>query len=174
MKTIKRFSTILVALFISFVCRAQPGQLPQPVFGMPPGQSPTAPAVARDPANYLIRVEWKDAKGDAKSLEVLTADGHFEFNGLQKNSVKINENDVPVTLKLDGNLNALGEDKARLYLYLNRTVPFVTGSNSSGVSSYTQMSAGLQSNFIVKFGKPVVIQSDENGTISVLVKRLAD
>jgi hypothetical protein len=36
------------------------------------------------------------------------------------------------------------------------------------------MSVGLQSTFIVKFGKPAVIQTDENGQISVLVKRITD
>ena len=36
------------------------------------------------------------------------------------------------------------------------------------------MNVGLQSTFVVKFGKPVVIQTDENGEISVLVKRIED
>ena len=42
------------------------------------------------------------------------------------------------------------------------------------MSTYSQMSVGLQSTFVVKFGKPVVIQNDENGEISVLVKRVED
>jgi hypothetical protein len=34
------------------------------------------------------------------------------------------------------------------------------------------LSVGLDSTFVVKFGKPVVIQTDENGEITVLVKRI--
>jgi hypothetical protein len=34
------------------------------------------------------------------------------------------------------------------------------------------MSVGLQSTFIVTFGKPAVIQNDENGQITALVKRM--
>jgi hypothetical protein len=33
------------------------------------------------------------------------------------------------------------------------------------------MSAGLTSHIIVTYGKPVIIQNDENGQISVLVRR---
>jgi hypothetical protein len=33
---------------------------------------------------------------------------------------------------------------------------------------------GLTSNIIVTYGKPVIIQSDENGQISVLVRRVVD
>jgi hypothetical protein len=34
------------------------------------------------------------------------------------------------------------------------------------------LSVGLNSTFVVKFGQSQVIQSDENGDISVLVKRV--
>jgi hypothetical protein len=30
---------------------------------------------------------------------------------------------------------------------------------------------GLQSTFIITFGKPLAIQTDDNGTVSILVKR---
>ena len=65
----------------------------------------------------------------------------------------------------------------KLQLFLGRTVPYVTsthGSGSNTSSSYSQLSVGLQSTFIVKFGKPAVIQTDETGEISVLVKRMKD
>jgi hypothetical protein len=68
---------------------------------MPP-PPPFAPA--KEPVNYLIRVEWKEPKGDPKFLEVLTTEGQFNLNTIQKNSVKINNNDVPVTLKFSGTL----------------------------------------------------------------------
>ena len=142
-----------------------------------PGMPPRAAAPTQDLANYLIRVEWKEPKGDARFLEVLTTEGHFDLNTIQKNSVKINNNEVPTTLKFEGTLTALNDEKGRLQLYLGRTVPYVTGTYGNGASvssSYSQMSVGLDSTFIVKFGKPVTIQNDESGQISVLVKRLTD
>lgn len=151
-----------------------PAPSPRPPTPPPPAASPaTAAAPARDAANYLICVEWKDAKGETNSLEVLTTEGQVSFDGLQKNSVKINNNDVPATLKLNASLSVISEEKGRLQLFLGRTVPYVTGSYNGG-SSYSQMSVGLQSTFLVTFGKPVVIKSDGDGTITVLVKRLAD
>ena len=140
-------------------------------------QSPSSSsaAVAKDSYNYLIHVEWNDLKGDPKTLEVLTTDGEVEYNGLQKASVRINSNDVPVTLKLTGTLTVLDWNKGRLQLYLGRTVPYVTSvGNGQAMSSWSQMSVGLQATYIVTFGKPLVIQTDENGTISILVKRLTD
>lgn len=174
----KTFSTLLIALFVACVGQAQPSPLPPRSPGFPPPGGPFAPTVAaKDPVNYLIHVEWNDVKGDPKSLDVLTTEGGVQYDGLQKNSVKINNNDVPVTLKLSGTLTALNDEKGRLQLFLGRTVPYVTGTMGSGpgaMSSYSQMSVGLQSTFVVKFGKPEVIQNDENGTITVLVKRMAD
>ena len=137
---------------------------------------PPSAAVAKDTYNYLIHVEWNDLKSDPKILEVLTTEGAVEYDGLQKASVKINNNEVPVTLKLTGTLTVLDWNKGRLQLYLGRTVPYVTsvGNALSPMASYSQMSVGLQATYVVTFGKPLVIQTDENGTISLLVKRLAD
>jgi hypothetical protein len=161
MKTILLF---LSALLLAATVYCQPASAPPAV-------------VAKDTYDYLIHIEWNDLKGDPKTLEVLTTDGQVEYDGLQKTSVKINNNDIPVTLKLTGTLTVLDWNKGRLQLYLGRTVPYVTGTSGSGfgaMSSYSQMSVGLQATYIVTFGKPLVIQSDENGTISVLVKRLTD
>jgi len=172
----KTLPLILVALLVAVACQSQPlpsMPVPRPQMGPPPA----ATAPAKDPVNYLVRVEWKEPKGDPKSLEVLTTEGQFSLDTIQKNSVKINNNDVPVTLKFSGTLRELSDDKGRLQLFLGRTVPYVTGTSGSGsntFSSYSQLSVGLDSAFVVKFGKPVVIQTDENGEISVLVKRIQD
>jgi hypothetical protein len=62
-------------------------------------------------------------------------------------------------------------------LWLARKVPFVTGAIATGgknapvSSSYQYCSLGLNSNFVVTFGKPLVVQADENGEVSILVKR---
>lgn len=180
----KTLPLILVGLMVAFVCQSQPAPAPapppplRPPVGLPPGRILAPPAVAaKDPVNYLIRVEWKEPKGNPRFLELLTTEGQFNLNTIQTNSVKINNVDVPITLKFSGTLNALDEEKGRLQLFLGRTVPYVTGSysGSSGAnSSYSQMSVGLDSAFIVKFGKSQVIQSDENGQISVLVKRMEE
>jgi len=169
----KTFPLILVAMLVAFASQAQ---LSRP--GLPPVSPSVAPAaVATDPVNYLIHIEWTEPKCDPKTLEILTTEGSFEYNGIQKNSVKINGDDVPVTLKLSGEISVHNDDSGRLQLFLGRTVPYVTGSRGSGsnsISSYSQMSVGLQSTIIVRFGKPVVIKNDENGKISVLVNRMAD
>jgi hypothetical protein len=161
----KTFPRILAALLVAVACHAQPQ----------PGAPAPAVAPAKDPVNYLIRVEWKEPKSDPKFLEVLTTEGRFELDTIQKNSVKINNNDIPVTLKLTGTLSALNDEKGRLQLFLGRTVPYVTGTSGFGPStssSYQQMSVGLESTFMVQFGKTVVIQTDESGQISILVKRI--
>ena len=167
----KTLPLILVALLVAVASPAQP-QLPPPQ--QPPG-APPAIAAARSPVNYLVRVEWKEPKSDPKFLEILTTEGAFELNTIQKNSVKINNNDIPVTLKLSGTLNALNDEKGRLQLFLGRTVPYVTGTagfGSSTSASYQQMNVGLESTFMVQFGKPIIVQTDENGQISILVKRI--
>jgi hypothetical protein len=178
-------SILTAVLFLTVAAQAQPamsGQAPptfqQRLQTIVAAQGAPPPAVAaREPGNYLIRVEWKEPKGDPQFLEVLTTEGNFNLDTVQKTSVKINNNDVPVTLKFSGTLTALNDDKGRLQLYLGRTVPYVTGSFNNGMgtsASYSQLSVGLQSTFIVAFGKREVIQNDENGQISVLVKRMKD
>lgn len=167
---------IIVTLLAAIASQAQSAPPLPPPMAPPPG-APLAAAVAKDPVNFLIRVEWKEPKGDPKFLELLTTEGRFELDTIQKNSVKINNNELPVTLKFSGTLAALDAEKGRLQLFLGRTVPYVTGTYSGGsspTSTYQQMSVGLESTFVVRFGKPVVIQTDENGEISVLVKRLAN
>jgi len=90
-------------------------------------------------------------------------------------AVKINNSDVPTTVKLTGTLTELNPEKGRLQLFLGRTMPYVTSTYTGSVggqsSSYSQLSVGLASIFIVTFGKPLIIQTDDNGTVSILVKR---
>lgn len=166
-------------LFTTVLAQAQPIPAPLPggprAPGMPPAAVPAA-APAAEPVNYLIHVEWTDPKGEAKSLEVVTTEGTFDVDTIQKTTVKINNADIPTTLKFNGSIRPLAGDHARLQLFLGHTVPYVTGNTGgmAGTSSYSQMSVGLQSTFIVKFDKPLVIQTDENGRISVVVKLLAD
>ena len=168
--------TLPILTLIWIIALASPAQ---PVPGQP--RPPIAPArppqaePAKDPVNYLIRVEWKEPKGEPKFLEILTTEGNFSLDTIQKNSVKINGNEIPSTLKFSGDLTDLNGEKGRLRLFLGRTVPYVTGSYGSGAgaqSSYSQLSVGLNSTFVVQFGKSQVIQSDENGIISVLVTRV--
>lgn len=163
----KTLHLLIAVLLINLVSQAQPtpGGLRSP--GVPAGVA----EAAKDPVNYVIHVEWKDAKADPRVLEILTAEGNFSLDTIQKNTVKINGNDVPTTLKVSGSLRVISDEKGRLELFLGRTVPYVTGSGPGGMSSYSQLSVGLSSNFIVKFGKAQTIQSDENGEILVTVKR---
>jgi hypothetical protein len=142
----------------------------------------TAPLPAEPPpdtnasVNYVIKVLMKSAKGDTSSLQVTTVDGSFELDTLldtpRKNSVKINNADIPTTLKLSGTLTIINGQKGRLKFFLGRTVPYVTSTfNNGSSSSYSQLSVGLASTFVVTFGRPLVIQVDDSGEVSVLVIR---
>ena len=162
----KTISLVTLALFLSVVGQAQP---------TPPSSQAAVPA--KYLVNYVIRVEWKDPKSDSKFLEVMTTPGNFQLDTIQKTSVKINNNDIPVTLKLTGTLAAFDDQKGKLQLFIGQSVPYVTGTYGGGLatsSSYSSMSVGLQSTFAVTFGKPLTVQIDDNGEISVLVKREAD
>ena len=145
-----------------------------------PPAGPTTGSVSasnntNEPANYVISVQWKDTKMGSTFVQVMTADGPFNLDALEHNTMKINGPDIPTTLKLSGDLAVLTPEKGRLKLYIGRTVPYMTGStkgpSGSAPSTYQQLSVGLDSTFIVTFGKPLVIQGDENGQISILVKR---
>jgi hypothetical protein len=115
----KKLHLFLVLVFATVICQAQPV----------PGHPPGPPAdVAKEPVNYIIRVEWHGDKEGSKFLQLLTTEGQFNLDTIQKNSVKINDNDIPVTLKMSGSLTALDGDKGRLQLFLGRTVPYVTGT----------------------------------------------
>lgn len=171
----KTIPLILFAALFAVAAQAQP-TLPPPPMMVPPKMAPTA-APVKNLVNYLVRVEWKDAKDDPKFLEVLTTEGRFDLNTFEKNSVKIGKSDIPVTLKLQGTLTDLNGKQGKLDLFLGRTVPYVTstyGSGSNKSSSYSQMQVGLSSSFIVTFGKPLVIQNDGNGQVILLVKRVVD
>ena len=142
--------------------------------GMPPPAMPQ-PLPDKDIVNYVIRVEWKDATRGTNALQIVTTEGSFQLDTVS-GAVKINNADVPTTVKLSGQLNELNPEKGRLQLFLGRTVPYVTStfSGPGGGSSYSQLSVGLNSNFVVTFGQPLVIQADDNGEVTILVKRMAD
>jgi hypothetical protein len=162
----KSVSFVVIILFIAVTCQAD---LPMT---HPPGLSPTAVTNQgnNDAVNYTIRVEWKDAKKGASSIQLETTEGQFELDTLS-GTTKINDTDIPNTIKLNGTLTELSTEKGRLALFLGRTVPYVSSTYAGNSSSYAQLSVGLQSTFIVTFGKPLIIQTDDNGTVSILVKR---
>ena len=124
------------------------------------------------PVNYVVKVLMEDSKGETSSIQVTTVEGSFTLDTIQKNSVKISGTDIPTTLKLEGTLTALSNQKGLLKIYLGHTVPYVTStSNNGGFSSYSQLSVGLDSSFVVTYGKPLVVQLDDSGEVSVLVTR---
>jgi hypothetical protein len=136
--------------------------------------SAAPPEETNAPVNYVIKVLMKDAKGNSSSLQVTTIAGQFQLDTLQKNPAKVGNMEVPSTLKMTGTLAVISEQKGQLKLFLGRTVPYVTstynnGSPSGNSSTYSQLSVGLDSAFVVTFGNPLVIQVDDNGEVSVLV-----
>ena len=131
-----------------------------------------APAGTNAPVNFVIKVQARDAKGVVSSLQITTLAGDFELDTLQKASVKINNADIPTTLRLTGTLTPVNDQKGLLKLYLGRTVPYVTGTlNNGSAASYAKMSVGLNASFVVRFGQPLVVQVDDSGEVSVLVTR---
>ena len=155
-------------LAVGSVALAQPSVQPAP--GSP------SPAVTKEAVNYVVKVEWKTADGTASSLQVTTTEGSFELDTFRKSTVKINNSEIPTMLKLSGTLTTINAQKGRLKLFLGHTVPYVTstfngGSTTGTASSYSQMSGGLDSTFVVTFGKPMVIQVDDNEKVSILVTR---
>jgi len=169
MKTPSLLAMLLLGTIAAFA------QLPpQPAPALPVRPVQPAPPAPRDTANYLITVKWVDSKAGTNSLKVLTSEGSFSLDTIHS-SVRINENDIPTTVSFNGSINPLGPEKAGLKVFLGRTVPYVTGTYSGGTgggsSSYQQMRVGFDSAFTVTFGKPLVIQADQNGEVSILVKR---
>jgi hypothetical protein len=162
---VKSIRLLAIILLLAVTCQADP-----------PITSPSGllPIVTKDAVNYTIRVEWKDTKKGASSIQLETTEGQFELDTLS-GTTKINDSDVPNTIKLSGTLTELNVEKGRLQLFLGRTIPYVTstyaGSAGMKSSSYSQLSVGLQSTCIVTFGKPLTVQTDDNGTVSILVKR---
>jgi len=167
----------LVAAIITMVwagtCQAQPPTTPLPA-DAPSVASPSTLST-NEPANYVISVQWKDTKLGSSFVQMMTAEGPFNLDALEHSTMKIKGPDIPTTLKLSGSLTLLSPEKGRLKLFIGRTVPYMTGASQgpggSTSPSYQQLSVGLDSTFIVTFGKPLVIQGDENGQISILVKR---
>ena len=140
-----------------------------------PGAPTPAEDESKDKSNYTVRVEWKDSQGTAHHLEVLTTEGSFDLDTFL-GKVKIDEMEIPTTIHLKGTLIVLSPEKGRIQLFLGRTVPYVTSTYAGGgpgkSSSYQQMQVGIGSTFMVTFGKPMVIKSDDNETVTLLVKRV--
>ncbi|MGD0351306.1 MAG: hypothetical protein ABSB84_13490 [Verrucomicrobiota bacterium] len=170
----KPFHFLIIATLGAVVCQAEPPPASQPAGTLPTASPPTV-TNTNEPANYVISVQWKDTKMGSRFLQVMTTEGSFNLDALEHSTMKINGPDIPTTFKLSGNLTLLGPEKGRLKLFIGRTVPYMTGASKgpggTTPSSYQQLSVGLDSTFIVTFGKPLVIQGDENGQISILVKR---
>ena len=166
--------TALVALSGNALAQA-PGQLP-PVRRLP-GSPPPGPPLDAESVNYQIRVQWKEAGGSSNQLQIVTAEGNFKINTAQVGKVKINNSDLPITLNFSGDLEVLSADTARIRIFLGRTLPYVTGTTTGAPGGMIhqqvqQLQLGLDSNVVVTFGKPLVIQADEREEITLTVKRL--
>jgi hypothetical protein len=159
----------LLALTLFIAAASQSAPTPP----APPSAGASATAEAQQPVNYAIRVEWKDSRAGTNALELVACDGNFNLDTIA-GMVKVGESEVPTTVKMSGSLDVLNSEKGRLQLFLGRTVPYVTstGSAPQKFSSYSQMSVGLNSRFVVTFGKPLVVQSENSGAVTILVKRL--
>jgi hypothetical protein len=173
---LKTTSLLLVLFFASIAAFTQPTPQPEPRAN--PGRTiqgaEATPAKPQDTANYIITVKWTDPKGETKTIQLITSEGSFTLDTIQA-SVRIDDNDIPTTVSINGTITPVNTEKGVLKLFLGRTVPYVSSTYNAGAgktsSSYQQLRVGLSSTFTVKFGKSVVIQADENGEVSVVVKR---
>src|SRR5215472_5255283 len=165
----KALSLLTVLLSLAFTGQAQfAGQPWSPAPKTAPASS--APEAAKSTNNYSIQVVWREAAGATNTLRVLTGEGTVEVSTLA-GSMKTNNLIIPISVHLSCSITALGNDKAQLRFFLGRTVPIFSGSQNAGSPTYTQQSVGLQSTFTVTLGKPLTVQTDNNGEISILVKR---
>ena len=162
-----------IAMLCTVTCQADPPAAPP----APTSATLSQPAdIKAEAVNYIIRVQWKDAKGATNLFQIVTVAGEFKMDAIQPLSVKINNSDVPVIVTLTGRLTVLSPEKGQIYLVLGKKMPIVvstsgTGRTNSPVSSYQYCDFGLKSTIVVTFGKPLAIQADENGEVSLLVKR---
>ena len=168
----KLFPLAILGLLFPIVCHSQVVYPPPPTPSTPMAQPPST-----NTSNYAIQVQWKTSKGETNTLRLLTTEGQFSLDSVQTNRVKLNNNEIPVTLRFSGALTVLSPEKGRLNLFLGRTVPYVTGVNVGGgatSATYQQMQAGLNATYFVTFGKPLVIQSDDNEQVTLVVIRMDD
>ena len=141
-----------------------------------PGVSQTnsAPAApAKPPVNYLIKVQWKDAKGTSQHIDVLTTEGKVQLNTALGDKVKIDENEIPVTVTFNAALRSLGPDKCQVDFFLGRTMPYITGTSfgpGQSRSQYQERQIGFNTSVVATLGKTLVVQSDSNAEVSLLVK----
>ena len=169
MKLLPLFALNLLAVV---VCQGQV------IYPPPPSPStPTTLPAFTNTANFAIQIQWRTSKSETNFLRLVTTEGLFNLDTVQTNRVKVNTNEIPVTVRVSGMLTVIAPEKGRLNLFLGRTVPYVTSVNVGGSttsSTYQQVQAGLNSNYTVTFGKPMVIQSDGNEEITLLVTKLED
>jgi hypothetical protein len=163
-----------LCLFTAATILAQP-QPPQPPRPLPKAAEAAArEGTEKDFSNYRISVSWSDTKAGTNFLQVLTAQGNFTLDTVQS-MVRIGNNEVPTTVSFNGTLSEISEQKVKLTVFLGRTVPYVTGTYATANSqnqSYQQLRVGLNSTLSVTLGKPVVIQSDQNGDVTLTVRRM--
>ena len=138
-----------------------------------PSRAP-AQAALTNQANYVLRLEWKETNAPPRSLQVTSTEGTFQLNTSQPGAAKVGDTDYSISVTVNGDLTVLNPDEGRLRLFLGRTVPYATarsGSGSNAPTTIQQRQEGLTVTVVVTFGKPLVLQKDENGEVTVLVKR---
>jgi hypothetical protein len=146
---------------------------------MPTHASPTPPQpyAATNAADYVVRVTWTRDKDTTQFLQVMTTEGNFQLSTSLPTAAAVQATQVQVpssNVNFGGELKVINSEQARLSVSLGRSVPIIeghTGPSGSSTSTYQWHQEGLSSSFIVTFGKPMVIQKDPNGEVSVLVKR---
>lgn len=162
-----------IAMLCTVTCQADPSAAPS---APTPSTLSQPAAIKAEAVNYIVHVQWKDAKGTTNLFQIVTVAGEFKMDAIQPLSVKINNSDVPVIVTLTGRLTVLSPEKGQIYLALGKKMPIVTSTSGAGrtnspVSSYQYCDFGLKSTVVITFGKQLVIQADENGEVSLLVKR---
>ncbi len=166
MRQLKTLACVLVVAGGVVACCGAPPPMGMPGFAPPPQWPSTA---TTNLVNFVVRVEWKNKNEPSQSLQVLTTEGNFHLNTSQPGVLKINGSELPASISLEGDLRVFDAERGRLQLFLGRNVPYETSSGST--STIQQRQEGLNCAFVVTFGKPVIIQKDANGEVSVLVER---
>lgn len=134
--------------------------------------APTESHAATNAADYIVRIAWTRDKNTAQFLQVMTTEGSFQLSTEVPTPAteQSGQTQVPNTsINFHGTLKLVNLDHARLNVFLGFSVPVVEKHN--GTSTYQVHQEGLSSTVMVTFGKPMVIQKDASGEVSISVRR---
>jgi hypothetical protein len=134
-------------------------------------------ALVEGTVNYRITLEIKEPGSEPRVWKYVATDGDLEINSLMRETVKIDNYELPRTVTFSATLRTVSEDTCRVKLLIGRTVPFVSGSSGSagGATTRTQIQqfqVGFSGTVLLEVGKPLMVQDDDSQRMTVRLDRV--